>query len=142
MTNYEYQKKEIDAISKIGHDIAVDSNTNQVRDCDDLECEDCLFDTPAVRNTCQANAMRWAASEYKEPGIDWSKVPIDTPVLVSENGADWCYRYFAGVNDDGEPLVYPNGCTSWSNKTSFVPLIEDYNYIELAELPFSPETKE
>ena len=27
MTNYEYQKKEIDAISKIGHDIAVDKST-------------------------------------------------------------------------------------------------------------------
>ena len=115
MTNYEYQKKEIDAISKIGHDIAVDSNTNQVRDCDDLECEDCLFDTPAVRNTCQANAMRWAASEYKEPGIDWSKVAIDTPVLVSNDGEEWERRYFSRVNCYGTVFVFVRGTTSWSS---------------------------
>ena len=140
MTNYAYQKKEIDAISKIGHDIAVDKSTNKVTDCEDLDyCEDCLFYTPDVRNSCQSNAMRWAASEYKEPRIDWSKVPNNTPVLVSENGVDWYRRYFAGVGrKDNRPLVWDNGATSWTADNTAV----FYEHIKLAELPYSPETEE
>ena len=35
-----------------------------------------------------------AKMEFEEV-IDWSKVPVDTKVLVSRNGKDWYRRYFA-----------------------------------------------
>ena len=50
--------------------------------------------------------------EFKEV-IDWSKVPVDTKVLVSKNGKDWYRRYFAKYVDD---MVYcfDSGATSFS----------------------------
>jgi hypothetical protein len=140
MTNYEYQKREIDLIGEKGHNIAVDRITNKVKDCVDFYCEACLF-SQEVGNCCQVNAMRWAASEYKEPGIDWSKVPIDTPVLVSEDGEHWYHRYFAGTNANNKALVYANGMTSWTAKTA-ISEPEQWLYIKLAKLPDFPETEE
>lgn len=49
---------------------------------------------------------------------DWSKVAIDTPVMVSEYGLhNWCRRYFA-YYDDTEDIVYAfnDGCTEWSSQ--------------------------
>lgn len=51
-------------------------------------------------------------TKYKESEVEWNKAPIDTPVLVSNNGEKWYRRYFAGVNDEGKPLVFPDGRTS------------------------------
>ena len=47
-------------------------------------------------------------TKYKESEVEWNKAPIDTPVLVSNNGEKWYRRYFAGVNDEGKPLVFPD----------------------------------
>ena len=39
-------------------------------------------------------------SEYKEPEIDWSKVKVDTPILVKRSKeAEWERRYFAKFED-------------------------------------------
>ena len=54
----------------------------------------------------------------KEPKVDWSKVHIDTKVLIKWNG-HWLRRYFAGVNEEGKPLVFHNGQTSWSKEGSW-----------------------
>lgn len=72
-------------------------------------------------------------TKYKESEVDWNKVPIDTPVLVSNNGETWYRRYFAGVNDEGKPFVFPDGRTSWSNARCSCMRIS-YKYIELAEV--------
>lgn len=45
--------------------------------------------------------------------VDWSKVSVDTPVLVSSNGVKWYRRYFAKV-DYLDVWVWDNGATSWS----------------------------
>ena len=45
--------------------------------------------------------------------VDWSKVPIDTPVLASADGEDWLRRHFAGVRD-GEIKVFFQGLSSWT----------------------------
>ena len=57
--------------------------------------------------------------EFEEV-VDWSKVPVDTKVLVSENGKDWYRRYFVKYVDD---MVYcfDSGATSFS--------IQDDDYI-------------
>ena len=45
--------------------------------------------------------------------VDWSKVKVDTPVLVSSNGIKWHKRYFAKA-DYLDVWVWDNGATSWS----------------------------
>lgn len=45
--------------------------------------------------------------------VDWSKVPIDEPVLVSSDGEEWFHRHFAGVRD-GELCVFLQGSSSWT----------------------------
>ena len=77
--------------------------------------------------------MRWLVSEYKEPEIDWRNIPIDIPVLVSNDESFWYNRYFAGVDDKGKPFVFPDGRTSWSNET-LGREFEHFNYIKLAEV--------
>ena len=75
---------------------------------------------------------KWLVSEYKEPEVDWRNIPIDTPVLVSDNGEKWYRRYFAGVDDKGRLFMFPNGRTSWSNARCSR-MWTSYKYIELAE---------
>lgn len=57
--------------------------------------------------------------ERKE--IDWTKVPVDTKVLVRDSkDGEWYKRYFAEY-EDGRFYVFNNGGTSWSisGKTSW-----------------------
>lgn len=46
--------------------------------------------------------------------VDWSKVKIDTPILVRNNGCVWTKRYFAEYKN-GKVRTYFNGATSWSS---------------------------
>ena len=72
----------------------------------------------------------WLNAEYQEPSVDWSKVPIDTPVLASDDGEKWHKRYYAGVGDDGDPKVYSFGQTSWSGTDG---ARISYEFMRLAE---------
>lgn len=46
--------------------------------------------------------------------VDWSKVKVDTPVLVSDvKGGEWIKRYFAFFKD-GKVSAWVGGATSWS----------------------------
>lgn len=81
--------------------------------CEDTDCKDCLFrdNCGEIRN--RKRFADWLNAEYQEPPVDWSKVPIDTPVLASCDGERWYRRYFAGMRD-GKPETYDVGATSWS----------------------------
>lgn len=74
------------------------------------------------------NKLIW---ERKE--VDWSKIPVDTKVLVknSENG-EWNRRYFAGFIN-GEITTFSNGMTSWSTSRSNNPILVSWKYAELIE---------
>lgn len=50
--------------------------------------------------------------DFKEI-VDWSKVPVDTKVLVSDNGEYWARRYFAEYVN-GEVYVFTDGRTSFT----------------------------
>lgn len=55
-----------------------------------------------------------ALKQYEEDrNLDWSKVPVDTPVLVRIKGGTWVKRYFARY-EDGIYYTFDNGSTSWS----------------------------
>lgn len=45
--------------------------------------------------------------------VDWSKVKIDTPILVSLDGETWFCRYFAAFKN-GIVYTWSSGETSWS----------------------------
>lgn len=131
MNNYENQKERIDAILNSNNNIAVDRETNKATTCNSLACSKCLF---AIQDyDCYRGVIRWLLAKYEELGIDWSKVPIDTPVLISVDGknGNWFNRYFAGVNEKGQPTVFCYGATQWSNGYK-EPC--HFKYIKLAEV--------
>lgn len=93
--------------------------------CDSNECEEC----DCVNEVCGDYIMEWLNSEYVEPTVDWSKVPIDTPILVrDEDNDEWSRRYFAGVCH-GRVYGWDDGKTSWSVSSK-----EECTYWEYAML--------
>ena len=70
---------------------------------------------------------------WKREEIDWSKIPVDTKVLVKngENGG-WNRRYFAGFIN-GEVTTFSNGMTSWSTSRSNNPILVSWKYAKLVE---------
>jgi hypothetical protein len=134
MNNYENQREIIDAILNSNSSIAIDIDTNKITTCRGLGCSRCLFFGEYNKNiSCYGNTIKWLVSECIEPEIDWSKVAVDTPVLVSDNGEKWYRRYFAGVDDKGRLFMFPNGRTSWSNK-GYGRMPVPFKYIKLAEV--------
>lgn len=126
MTNYEKYKKIIEKFTD--NDVAFDKSKNKIVKCVEIDCEDCAF---YVDDDCKLGAMKWAAEEYKEPEVDWSKVAVDTPVLVSNNGTVWARRYFAKATNLNSIWVFSDGATSWS--AGAYP-IAHYKYAKLAEV--------
>ena len=52
--------------------------------------------------------------EFEEiVNVDWSKVQLDTKILVSEDGKDWYRRYFAKY-EDGFIYAFPDGLSSFT----------------------------
>ena len=80
---------------------------------------------------CRMLQTLWLLEEYKEPETDWSKVEVDTPILVrvTEDG-EWIRRHFAKYENG---LVY-----AWKDsRTSWTSLYDDevtvWKYAKLAE---------
>lgn len=104
-------------------EIAINGNSNKIAVvdgkpciCGNTMCLDCDFFNGS---TCIKELNEWANSEYKESVIDWDKVPVDTPVLVWENGGK-VRGYFKNFGtDDQGPFyyVFDYGATSWSKKS-------------------------
>ena len=55
--------------------------------------------------------------EFEEV-LDWSKVPVDTKVLVSNDGKEWSRRHFAEYKD-GKVYCFNSGVTSFTVKESY-----------------------
>ena len=72
----------------------------------------------SCRNTtcghCTMLTLIWLMEEYEEPETDWSKVEVDTPILVRHSEkAEWIRRYFAKY-ENGLVYAWSNGLTSWT----------------------------
>lgn len=63
--------------------------------------------------------------------IDWSKVEVDTPILVSNDNKEWIKRYFVRY-EDGNVYGWLNGKTSWTATGELS--IGHWNYAKLAEV--------
>ncbi len=90
------------------------SKNGELYNCMDLDCEDCLFNDPSF--DCAEMTRKWADAEYEESEVDWSKVPVDTKMWVrSAKDKPWVPRHYSGIRDCfGNPLVFEDGCTSFS----------------------------
>lgn len=108
MTNYEKYQKEI--IEGMRNDYYCDLCKTMLAShgefCPEDDWEECTENWYMF--------LDWLTEEYKEPEVDWSKVEVDTPILVSSNGEKWGNRYFAKY-EDGKVYFWRSGTTSWSN---------------------------
>lgn len=113
MTNREKFAEQILDIACGGSKIAVDKATLEPAPCYELACGDCLLLSSSDAD-CRGARKKWANSEYVEPPIDWSKVAVDTPILIRDSSfSEWGKRYFAKY-DNGIVYAWSNGTTSWS----------------------------
>lgn len=103
MTNEEFYKDELKVIMKrVTKDLLIDqiavNKQGQPKCCITQSCDDCIFN-----GHCTLVAKRqWLEKEYVEPEqqVDWSKVKVDTPILVKRSKeAEWERRYFAKFVD-------------------------------------------
>lgn len=110
MTNFEFY---LDEIKKFGlRSFASSKKTGKLGSCYLINCNDCRFHEEGS-SICGGNVLSWLLEEHEEPEVDWSKVPVDTPIYVSENGKVWYPRYFAKYEND-HVCAWPNGTTSFS----------------------------
>ena len=109
MKNYE---KYADEIRKLKSDIGIEwcelfAKPKVLKPfgktCEDISC-----------GLCNTLTTLWLLEEYEEPETDWSKVKVDTPILVrTDEATPWVRRYFAKY-EDGMVYVWNLGRTSWS----------------------------
>lgn len=91
MTNYEHYKEQTERIARLGRSVAMNATTGEIVCCGDINCNECLFQGSGDAN-CSQKAFKWADEEYKDD-VDWSKIPLDTPVLVSNDKKIWVRRH-------------------------------------------------
>ena len=114
MLNIEYYKDELVELGIIDLDkLAV--GQGQPRICNNsILCRHCLFNNNNHSFSCAGDALKWLLTEYKEEKeVDWSKVEVDTPILVSEDAKEWNKRYFAKF-EYGVVWSFCDGRTSWT----------------------------
>lgn len=83
----------------------------------------CLFDIEENIGDAIEIVQNW--SNKNQPEIDWTKVPIDTPVLVKDKSdAEWIERYFVAylpnanekfcAFNDGDTRENTGGVSCWN----------------------------
>ena len=90
----------------------------------DDECDhDCI--------RCLVLQMLWLLEEYEEPEepeTDWSKIKVDTPILVRQGkNGEWLERHFAKY-ENGDVYAWVDGQTSWTGADKI-----KWKYAKLAE---------
>ena len=126
MTNREKYAKEILDIACTGS--AVGLKDGKPFACNAMYCTECgVFGS---NFGCVEKLKKWCESEYIEPSVDWSKVPVDTKIFVrNDENEIWFSRHFAKYVN-GKVYSWANGRTSWSTS---IDNICDWNYAKLAD---------
>ena len=111
MLNKEKFKDEIVEIACTGYDFALENG--KVVNCQYTDCWNCSFSSHINGVSCTVNRKNWANSEYEEY-VDWSKVPVDTKILVRDNeNVPWTPRHFACI-EHGCVYAFSYGRTSFT----------------------------
>lgn len=131
MKNVEFYAKELASLAVRGENVAIRKKDGIPCSCDELNCRDCLI---YDGDFCiDENLLKWAESEYVEYEVDWSKVPVDTPVYYQTNiYKDADKGHFAKFQN-GIVYVWEDGKTSFTSRYSddicscqFVRLVEPH----------------
>lgn len=119
MTNREHYKEQIiDICAKGMRPIII---ADGLAGCSNHDCSGCSswhkpqgFSGAGFLCKAQVNFSKWLEEGY-EPAVDWSEVPVDTPILVKdERSSDkWFERHFA-YYQDGKVYAWKNGRTSYT----------------------------
>ena len=70
-------------------------------------------------SACKLKQLLWLLEEYeepKEPEVDWSKIEVDTPILVrctEDEEEEWMKRHFAKY-ENGVVYAWRDRYTSWT----------------------------
>ena len=77
---------------------------------------------------CNSLTTLWLLEDYEEPETDWSKVEVDTPILVRDGeDEEWNKQHFAEC--DGKVVcAWCGGKTSWTEDC-----VMGWKYAKLAE---------
>lgn len=85
--------------------------------CTNVHCSECPLGLLNSYDCISLFTLQKAQEKglLKEPEVDWSKVEIDTKVLVKDPTTnDWLKRYFAKY-EDGKVFVWRWGTTSFTS---------------------------
>lgn len=128
MLNIEKYKEELENIGVLNpNELAVIDGKPCM--CQEAECNMC--ELRSEESCCFYRTDNWLFSEYKEPEVDWSKVKVDTPILVRDNeSGEWTKRYFANFVN-GIVYAWKNGAASWTADGDWD--VTSWNYAKLAE---------
>lgn len=118
MKNYEKYADEIREYK--GDNFCIDFVKPHILKLNDCVCMDC--------EACSMYQTLWLLDEYEEPDTDWSKVEVDTPILVRADEEEaWDRRYFAKY-ENGHVYAWDHGRTSWTTGN-----VAYWKYAKLAE---------
>ena len=95
-----------------------------------LQCNT-LLRLHVYRWKVQKGLKEWSEQDSVEPTVDWSKVHVDTKILVrdSEDGR-WEKRHFARY-ENNIVFAWDSGCTSYSANGYYN--VSTWKYAKLAE---------
>lgn len=98
----------------------------------DRECISQWSDRVDVRSTCFTEKDQLIDIAEYLGIVDWSKVKVDTPILVSDfNEKNWERRHFAFF-DNERVYAWVSGTTSWSTDNDKEAM--SWKYAKLAEV--------
>ena len=123
MKNYEKYADEIKGYN--GDSICTDFIEPYILKSINAKC----VDTSCTK--CNLYRTIWLMEEYEEPEVYWSKVEVDTPILVRQNeDGEWIRRNFA-KHEGGIVYTWKDGRTSWT--VSYDEDVTAWNFAKLAE---------
>ena len=133
MTNYERYKSEIEKFAKLNVRFALDKKTRNIICCAGVQCPQCEFyGDKKIGHICDDTKLKWADAEYvesEEKEVDWSKVPVNTLILVKDSVKGiWFKRYFAKY-ENGFVYAWEDGKTSYTTDMTWY-----WKYAKLAEV--------
>mgnify|MGYP000119719933 FL=1 len=129
MLNKEKYMNELLEFACTDNKLAI-TKDGKLRECRGVRCNECAFENDGMAS-CDNSRRKWMEQEYKEPQVDWSRVPVDTPILVRHSeSCGWDRRYFAKYNN-GLVYAWKQGTTSWSAEDPAY--VCDWKYAKLAE---------
>ena len=119
MKNYEKYANEIREYN--GINICSEFIKPHILEADNCNGIDC--------QRCAMLQMLWMLEDYKEPEVNWSKVEVDTPILVRDyESQEWEARHFAKY-EGGVIYTWDGGSTSWTSRGN----VTEWKYAKLAE---------